>query len=136
MDDLYQEQILDHANNPHNKFMMNNFSVCGKGDNPSCGDSATLYFKIKKNDNKDIKEEVVEEVSFVGEGCAISTASISMLTDKLKGMKMSEIKNIMPASIYEMLGINISPARVNCALLSYRALEQLLLEYDKINIEK
>ncbi len=126
MEDLYQEQILDHANSPHNKYVMKDCDFCAKGNNPSCGDQAILYFKLDQKGN-------ITEVSFDGEGCAISIASISMLTDKLKNMNIKDLKTIMPGDIYKMLGINISPARVNCALLSYRALEQMLIKIDKDN---
>lgn len=126
MDELYQEQILDYAKNPRNKKVMEDYSLWAIGNNPSCGDSAKLFVKLDEN-NK------IVDASFTGEGCAISTAGVSMLTEKLRGMTMAEARKIMPGDIYNMLGINISPSRVNCALLSYRALEQLLLEYDKIN---
>lgn len=121
MDDLYQENILDHASQPHNygELICEN-CISAKGDNPSCGDTAILFLKIENN--------YILQVTFTGVGCAISQASISMLTDKLIGMSISEAKKLMPGDIYSMLGINITPARVNCALLSYRALEQVLLK--------
>ncbi|MDQ5957531.1 MAG: nitrogen fixation protein NifU [Patescibacteria group bacterium] len=118
MEDLYQEQILDHANNPRNKKLIENHTCAGMGENPSCGDRAELYFLVEENKIKD--------VGFQGEGCAVSIASISMLTEKLIDMDLNDVKNIMPGDIYKMLGIKISPARVNCALLSYSALENTI----------
>ena len=124
MDELYQENILDHAKTPRNYGELVDASCNAKGDNPSCGDSAELFLKLDDS-------EVVTNASFTGYGCAVSQASMSILTAELKGKNIHQLKSIMPGDIYKMLGINISPARVNCALLSYRALEQTLMQYDK-----
>ncbi len=128
MDTLYQENILDHAHNPRNMRVMNDCSCYAKGDNPSCGDTGELYMKIENS--------VVTDASFMGTGCAISQASLSMMTEYLIGKEIRELKMIMPGSVYQMLGVPITPSRVNCALLSYRALEQLLLNCDSISTIK
>lgn len=111
---IYKENILDHYSYPHNKQKMKNPTTKGEGLNANCGDEMTLYLKI--DDDK------VKEASFIGEGCAISLAGASMLTDKIKGMGIKELKTITPGTIYTMLGIHISPSRTNCALLAYEAL--------------
>lgn len=123
---LYQENIIDHAEHPRNRYAMENSTAHAKGDNPNCGDSGELYITFD-NDQKVIK------ASFTGEGCAISQAGLSMLTELIKGKTLQELKSLMPGDIYAMLGIVITPARVNCALLSYNALEQLLIAYDLEN---
>lgn len=140
---LYQENILEHSRNPQNLRELflslseiennNTLLLKEKGDNPSCGDSGTLYLKVKKiesSDNIEIsnhKEDyLILEASFLGNGCAISQASFDMLTLELKGKLFSEIRSWTPAKIYDLLKIKITPARVNCALLSYRALEGVL----------
>ena len=124
MDTLYQENILDHAHNPRNMRVMSDCTCHAKGDNPSCGDTGHLYLKIEN--------KLVSDASFVGTGCAISQSSLSMMTEYVIGKNVHELKMIMPGNVYEMLGVSITPSRVNCALLSYRALEQLLLNCDSI----
>lgn len=125
---LYQENIIDHANNPRNKRVISDCTCSAKGDNPSCGDTGEIFLKIDKKDND--KDSKVLDASFDGVGCAISQASLSMMTEFLINRNMQEIKMIMPGDIYKMLGVTITPARVNCALLSYRALEQAIIKYD------
>lgn len=115
---IYQENILDHNRNPHNKRVMEDFDIKQKAENPTCGDELTLFVKLKGAE--------VSDASYAGEGCAISQASASMLTDKLKSMKIRDIKLLTPGDIYTMLGITISPGRVNCALLPYSALGKCL----------
>ena len=128
MDNLYQENILDHAHNPRNKKIMSDATCHAKGDNPSCGDIGTLYIKFSQTLPNSIsdKNDKVSEASFDGVGCAISQASMSMMTEFVNGKTIHELKMIMPGDVYKMLGVSITPPRVNCALLSYRALEQLL----------
>ncbi len=132
MNDLYQDNILDHANNPRNKAprpltptpdpshkgrgeMQNTF--CGEGDNPSCGDSGEMCVKLTS---------IISYVSWSGVGCAISQASMSMMSEYIKGKSVNDLKMMMPGDVYEMLGIQITPSRVNCALLSYRAIEKII----------
>lgn len=84
--DLYQEVILDHAKHPHNRRELPGANREAHGFNPLCGDKVTLYLKLESG--------IITDISFEGSGCAISTASASMLTEHLKGMKESEITNI------------------------------------------
>ncbi len=113
-DELYKENILDHYRNPRNKKALLDFDLKGDGLNASCGDKVTFFVKL--GDNK------VAEVGFEGDGCAISQASTSMFTEKIKGMSKEELKLLSPGDIYDMLGIKISPGRTKCALLPYEAL--------------
>lgn len=137
MNDLYLENILDHANNPRNyKSEIADASnacdgniggggyICGEGDNPSCGDSGKLCITLSRADN------IIEDVCWRGQGCAISQASMSILSEYIKGKSFRELKLLMPGDIYKLLGINITPSRVNCALLSYRAIEKALENRD------
>lgn len=108
--DLYSEIILDYYKNPRNKGELKVSSSSATEYNPLCGDKIRIDILLDK-DGK------VEKATFDGEGCAISQASTSMLTEKLIGMNLQEIKNISNDEIFEMLGIQISPGRVKCALL-------------------
>ena len=118
-EEIYKENILDHNRNPHNKKTMEDFDLKGEGKNVSCGDAISLFIK-RDEDGR------VSDVGFNGDGCAISQASTSILTDKIKGMKIDEVKLLSPGDIYDMLGINISPGRTKCALLPYEALNDAL----------
>lgn len=142
-ENLYRENILEHYRNPENKkeIFLNssnhnqlnqdskdseNLQIISElGDNPDCGDSGNLFLKIQKTTSAK-KDFLILEASFLGEGCAISQAAFDMLAGELKGKLISEIKTWTPAKIYELLQIKITPARVNCALLGYRALEKIL----------
>ena len=86
--ELYQEIILDHGKNPRNLRRTENFNKDAKGHNPLCGDKVHIYLKL--NENKKI-----EDISFEGQGCAISMASASIMTDLVKGKEEHEVKEIV-----------------------------------------
>ena len=86
--ELYQEIILDHGKNPRNLRKTENFNKDAKGHNPLCGDKVHIYLKL--NENKKI-----EDISFEGQGCAISMASASIMTDLVKGKEEFEVKEII-----------------------------------------
>ena len=120
-ENIYQENILDHNAHPHNKRVISGAHKEAEMRNTSCGDSAVL--QICFND-----AGLVSEAVFQGQGCAISQAGLSMLTDKIKGFDLTALKLLSPGDIYSMLGVPISPSRVRCALLGYSALEKILKE--------
>ncbi len=115
MDDLYRENILDHYRYPRNKGHLDNPDIHYHDVNPFCGDELTLELKIE-NDR-------VVDVAFDGKGCAISQASASMLTEEVMGMTLDEVKALDKDFIVEMLGIEIGPVRLKCALLSLKVLK-------------
>ena len=135
--ELYQEIILDHGKNPRNLRKAENFNKDAKGHNPLCGDKVHIFLKL--NDNKK-----VEDISFEGQGCAISMASASIMTDLLKGKEEKEVKEIVN-DFLEMIkekdeintnllkddektklmclsGVKQYPMRVKCATLSWHTL--------------
>lgn len=112
MDDaLYRELILDHWENPQNYGVIENPDFDATDSNPLCGDEIRITGKIK-NDK-------LNEIAFISEGCAISKASASLFTEKIKGMSIDEIRKIKDEEVLEELGVKISPARTKCALLIY-----------------
>jgi nitrogen fixation NifU-like protein len=117
MDDLYRDEILEHYRNPHNFGVLESPTTAKEGANPLCGDRITLMLGI--ND-----EGKVEDVAFTGRGCAISQASASMLTDEIKGKSLDEIAQLGRDDVLENLGIEISPARMKCAMLSLETLRE------------
>ena len=114
-DQMYREYILDHYKNPRNFGRLEHADISHEENNPLCGDVIGMDFRIK--------DEVIEDVRFHGRGCAISQASASLLTERLKGMALDEARKIDKEDVLEELGIEISPARLKCALLSLKVLK-------------
>jgi nitrogen fixation NifU-like protein len=110
MDDLYRDYILEHYRRPHNFGVLEAPTASYEGSNPLCGDRITMMLGIQ--------DGIVSEVAFTGRGCAISQASASMLTDEIKGKSVAEVEKLMPEDLLDLIGIEISPARLKCALLS------------------
>ena len=91
-----------------------------EGANPLCGDRITLMLGVK--------DGVVDRVGFTGRGCAISQASASLLTDEIKGKPLAEVAAIRADDLLDLLGIDISPARLKCAMLSHDSLQHVLAD--------
>ena len=114
-DQFYREYILDHYKNPRNFGRLEKPDITHEEDNPLCGDVVGMDFKVA--------DGVIEDVRFHGRGCAISQASASLLTERLKGMALEDAKKIDKNDVLGELGIEISPARIKCALLSLKVLK-------------
>ena len=132
--ELYQEIILDHGKNPRNKGKCDEFNKDAKAHNPLCGDKVHIYLKLNK-------EKKVENLSFEGEGCAISLASASILTDTIKGKDFITAKKItheflnmikdktnisidslnedQKTTIMSLSGVKQFPMRVKCATMAW-----------------
>lgn len=110
--DLYAQNILDHYKNPRNRGKIAVPTVTHKEVNTSCGDIIEVDLKIEKEKLKDMK--------FRGEGCAISQASISILSEYIIGKKVKDILAMEEDGALRFLGIEISQRRKNCALLGFR----------------
>ncbi|WP_227353307.1 iron-sulfur cluster assembly scaffold protein [Haladaptatus salinisoli] len=115
--DMYRQQILDHYRNPRNYGELEQPSFTHEGVNPSCGDE--LEFDVVLGDDG----ETVERVAFRGDGCAISQASASMLSQKLPGMTLAEVDAMDRDDVIDMLGVEISPMRVKCAVLAEKVVQ-------------
>ena len=118
MDDLYRDYILEHYRRPHNFGVLDNATTTQEGANPLCGDRITLQLRVSDGQ--------IAGVGFTGRGCAISQASTSLLTDEIKGKGVDAASAITSGDVLEMLGIEISPARMKCALLSLETLQGAL----------
>jgi nitrogen fixation NifU-like protein len=116
MEDFYRENILDHYRNPRNKGQLEDPTHTHEEDNPLCGD--VIRIDLHVND-----QNVIDEVRFDGQGCAISQASASMLTELIEGKTLEEAKELSKEDILEALGIEIGPVRLKCALLSLKVLK-------------
>jgi len=115
MDDFYRDYILDHYRNPRNFGTFENADVEAEDLNPFCGDQIRMQLKVDGG--------VVRDLRFSGKGCAISQASASMLTEAVKGMKLSDVAKLSKDVVLENVGIGISPARMKCAMLGLRVLK-------------
>ena len=135
--ELYQEIILDHGKNPRNLRRTENFNKDAKGHNPLCGDKGHVYLKLNEN-------KKVEDISFEGQGCAISMAFASIMTDLVKGKEEFEVKEIVndfldmikekdqlnsnilneddKTKLMCLSGVKQYPMRVKCATLSWHTL--------------
>jgi len=116
MEDMYRENILDHYQNPRHYGTLEDPDISYEDDNPLCGDVIRLDIKLDDEDR-------ISQVAFSGEGCAISQASASMLTEEILGKTLDEVKQISKDDILEMLGIQLGPVRLKCALLSLKVLK-------------
>ena len=149
--ELYQEIILDHGKNPRNLRRTENFNKDAKGHNPLCGDKVHIYLKLNEN-------KKVEDISFEGQGCAISMASASIMTDLVKGKEENDVKEIV-SDFLEMIkekdqiktnllnedektklmclsGVKQYPMRVKCATLSWHTLTSAIdKSQNEINTE-
>jgi nitrogen fixation protein NifU and related proteins len=120
MDDLYRDYILEHYRRPHNFGVLETPDLRWEGANPLCGDRITLMI--------DVRDGVVADVAFTGRGCAISQASASLLTDEMRGKPLEDLEKLTPDDVLDLLGIEISPARLKCALLSLDTLSHAMHE--------
>jgi nitrogen fixation NifU-like protein len=116
LDDLYRQYILEHYRDPRNHGHLEHPDIHAGDTNPLCGDRIELDLRLE--------DDRVAEVRFDGRGCAISQASASMLTERIEGATLDELRALAPEDIFDMLGVAIGPARQRCALLSLRVLHQ------------
>lgn len=117
----YKEIISEHHRNPRN-FGKIKTPFHGKAHNPACGDDIEIYLKVDNGKITDVK--------FYGKGCAVSTASASMLTEKVKGMNVEQAKNLKKEDIFEMIGVKKieNQPRIVCATLCLDALLKSLAQ--------
>lgn len=140
--DLYQEVIIDHGRRPRNKAVMDAPSCKAYGKNPLCGDNITVYLKIEHN--------LIVSASFSGDGCAISTASASLMIERILGKTIDEAQRVFHAfhhmltvsdavidddelgKLQILAGVQAYPARVKCATLAWHTLMHALEHSDHV----
>lgn len=113
---IYREQIIDLYEHPLNHGELEQYDFSYEEDNPLCGDEIRIDVKLDENDR-------VANVAWSGDGCAISQASASLLTEEIKGMSLAEVRAFDKETLLELIGVPLSMARVKCALLSLKVLK-------------
>jgi nitrogen fixation protein NifU and related proteins len=122
--DIYREQILDLARNPINHGILEPHDASYQDTNPLCGDRIRIDLRISDDD-------VIDDIAFSGRGCAISQAAASLLTEITMGKTVSEAAEISNKEMLDEIGVEISPARIKCALLGLHVLRIALDEYKR-----
>ncbi|MBU1252682.1 MAG: iron-sulfur cluster assembly scaffold protein [Nanoarchaeota archaeon] len=117
-DDMYREHILELYKSPSNFGTLEKANHKATEHNAICGDEITVQLFVKN--------EIVKDVKFSGSGCVISMVASSLLTDKIKGMKISEVLSLNKEDILKLMGIKVTPARIKCALLPLEAAQKAL----------
>ena len=116
MDDLYREQIIDRYKNPQYRGKLDPHDITFEDDNPLCGDHIRIDLRVDENG-------FVTEALYSGEGCSISQAAADLLVESIIGKNLNEIKELNKEDLLEMLGIDLGPVRLKCALLSLKVLK-------------
>lgn len=127
MDDIYREHILDHYKNPRNFGDLTNATVKMKERLVSCGDVVQIALRLTKNKG----QSVIEDVKFQGEGCALSIAAASLLTEYLKGKRVGDLERLDEGYMLKLMGVEVTEGRMDCVLLPLRALERAMKEVDR-----
>lgn len=120
MDELYRDQILEHYKRPHNFGRLEDYDLEYDDSNPLCGDEQHVFIKLDSDGR-------VADIGFEGQGCAISTAATSLLTDELRGLTREELLKIPKQEVLDLLGIEISATRMKCAMLGIKIVKSAAL---------
>uniref|UniRef100_A0A832I2G2 SUF system NifU family Fe-S cluster assembly protein n=1 Tax=Eiseniibacteriota bacterium TaxID=2212470 RepID=A0A832I2G2_UNCEI len=115
LEDLYRENILDHYRHPRHHGTLEAPDVSYEDANPLCGDRIRMDFRIR--------DGRIAEVRFTGTGCSISQAAASMLCERLEGMSLEEARALSRDDVLDMIGIELGPVRLKCALLALKTLK-------------
>ena len=116
MEDLYRELIIDRYKNPAHRGTLDPHDITFEDDNPLCGDHIRIDLRVDENDQ-------VVEAMFSGQGCAISQASADLLVESVIGKSLEEVKSLSKEDILDLIGIQLGPVRLKCALLSLKVLK-------------
>lgn len=116
MDDLYRELIIDRYKHPHYRGSLDPHDMSYEDDNPLCGDHIRIELRVDE-------ENIVTEAVFEGKGCSISQASADLLIESIIGKNVEEVKQLSKEDVLDLLGIELGPVRLKCALLSLKVLK-------------
>lgn len=113
--DIYAKELLDHYKKPRNYGKLESSDIKSEEYNPSCGDKVQIFINLENN--------IIKEISFVGEGCVISLATASILTDFVKNKLVEDVLNLNADDIKNLIKVELGPTRLKCALLPLYAIQ-------------
>jgi nitrogen fixation protein NifU and related proteins len=116
MDDLYRELIIEHYKNPGFRGELDPADISYEDENPLCGDHIRIDIRLDEN-------KIVKEAAFSGHGCAISLASADLLLESIINKNIEDVKKLTKQDILDLLGIELGPVRLKCALLSLKVVK-------------
>jgi nitrogen fixation NifU-like protein len=116
MDDLYRQQIIDRYKHPLKRGVLDPNDITYEDENPLCGDRLRIDLRVGPDGR-------ISEAAFSGDGCAISQASADLLTEYIEGKTLEEVRSLTKEDVLDLLGIELSPIRLKCALLSLKVLK-------------
>jgi len=116
MEDFYRELIIERYKTPHFRGELDPNDITYEDDNPTCGDHIRIDVRLDEN-------QIVTEAVFSGEGCAISMASADLMLESIIGKSIEDVKELVKEDILDMLGIELGPTRLKCALLPLKVLK-------------
>jgi nitrogen fixation protein NifU and related proteins len=122
--ELYRDKIIDLYNNPPHKAELENNTHESHGHNPTCGDNIMIRAIVDQNN-------VIKQIKYTGEGCAISQAALNLLIEELENKEINSLEKIDINKIKELLGVDISHARENCASLGLNTCKKMLASKDE-----
>lgn len=128
MDDLYRQVIIDRYKNPHMRGELDPHDYSYQDDNPLCGDVIRVDLRVDDNGT-------ISEAAFSGEGCAISQASADLLVEELVGKELEDVKQMGKQDVLDLLGIELGPVRLKCALLSLKVVKAGVYGMDALEEE-
>lgn len=121
--DIYREEFMEIYKNPMNEGRLENPTVVEHGVNEACGDEMDLYLKIENG--------IVIDASFKAQSCSVGIVSSAILTDEIKGKKITEIKDLSKEDLLKLIGVNLTTSRIKCATLPLETLHKSLENYGK-----
>ncbi|MHC1741091.1 MAG: Fe-S cluster assembly sulfur transfer protein SufU [Anaerolineaceae bacterium] len=116
MDDLYRDLIIEHYKNPDHRGALEPHDISFEDENPLCGDHIRIDLRVDENG-------IIKEAAFDGHGCAISQSSADLLLDSIIGKSVNEVKEMNKQTVLDLLGIELGPVRLKCALLPLKILK-------------
>ncbi len=124
IDAMYREELLEYYHNPANKGTIANADIQFSDKNPLCGDSVDIYVKLE------VKDRIITQMRFVGTGCVISMASAAIVSEYAEGKSIDEMQRMTREDMLGLLGLQLTPSRVKCAMLALTALKKGIVDYE------
>ena len=121
MHNLYHQTLMDHYQHPRNRRVLNNAHISVTQENPACGDTVSIQAIVAG--------DTLQTITFQGNGCVISQATASLLTQKVQGYTLAQVRELDATFIQSLICVSLGPTRLKCALLPLKALQEALATY-------